>query len=104
MEIILQLVKEDLKSMYAPPNRSLGRKIVEGIQATVILCLSAGVLVGINYGLHCLSDDPGFETEQECHHALFALQYREGHHGERCLELENGHWGIFDINDDPVRP
>jgi len=104
MEIISQLVKEDLISMYAPPKQSLGRKIAEGIQATVIWCLCAGALIGINYGLHYLGDDPDFDTEQECHHALFALQYREGHHGERCLELENGHWYIFDINDDPVRP
>ena len=77
---------------------SLFRQIVEGIQAVVIWCLCALILVGLSYGCSRLTYEPGFAMEQECLQALSSLQYREGHHGEDCEELENGHWKIFDLD------
>jgi hypothetical protein len=75
------------------------RKIIEGIQAVAIWCLCAGLFLwGIGYGLYCLTYDPGFATEGECDRALSWYQWKAGHHGETCEELENGHWKIFDVD------
>jgi hypothetical protein len=72
------------------------RRLIEGIRDIVIWCLCAGILAGFSYGMYCLTYDPGYATQQECRHSLFLLQYDKGHDGEECLELENGHWKIFD--------
>jgi hypothetical protein len=77
------------------------RKIIDGLGAVVIWCLCAGVVIGIGYVLSP-TDDPGFETKQECEHVLFQIQWKNGHHGEECDELDNGHWKIFDINGDAL--
>jgi len=89
---------EEIWKGYHLSELPLGRRIIEGIEAVVIWCLCAGFLVGISFGLYYLDPpDPDFETKRECNHALFELQYKVGHHWEECLELENGHWKIFDI-------
>jgi hypothetical protein len=78
------------------------QKIGEGIRAVVIWCLCAGVLVGISYGISSLTYNPGYATKGECLRALFEIQYHNGHHGEECDELENGHWKIFGIHGEVI--
>ena len=56
------------------------------------VCLSSNAKCGRTW-------DNGISlTQQECRESLFLLQYNNGHHGEECLELENGYWKIFDRN------
>jgi hypothetical protein len=84
----------------ARASEPLGTKIKDGAQALLGFCLYIGFLGAFAYGSYWLfyDSDHGFKTKGECNSALFKYQYSAGHHGEECLELENGHWWIFDLD------
>jgi hypothetical protein len=67
-------------------------KLKSGITATLIWLACAVPLYGGLYACSVWLTPEPFATEAECQRALAYLQYREGHHGEYCAELERGGW------------
>jgi hypothetical protein len=60
--------------------------------ATLLACASPVAL------LQWLTATPAptpFSTAQQCESALGKWQYDNGHHGEKCVELEDGGWCVY---------
>jgi hypothetical protein len=71
-------------------------KLKSAAVATAIWLACVVPLYGCFAFLQWSTASTPFPTIQQCERALVEWQYDNGHRGERCVELEDGGWCVYD--------